>query len=173
MKTRDILILGGLVLLILGLTIAEKYAGRQRELRIAQDTAAERASWQQRMNNALDQRWQELSTQLRKTLDSMVTDVVSAGVPRDSLAAVILDSAFSGPPTQSANTSAARTTASTDTLARAVLRAYDEGVTALPADLTPYERRVAVNEVASIVRARFGLTPGQFDSLLKEGQAKR
>ncbi len=172
MKTRDILILLGLVLLILGLTIAEKYADRQRELRVAQDAATDRALWQQRMNNALDKRWEDLSSGLRKALDSMATDVVAGGVPRDSLAAVILDSTFAGPPAPKSSQSAARKPAPSDTLARAVLREYDKGITALPADLTAYERRVAVNEVVSMVRARFGLTPGQFDSLLKQGQAK-
>lgn len=179
MKTRDILILGGLVILILGLTIAEKYAERQREQRREAEAATERALWQERMNRALEQRWQELSSQLRRTLDSMASDVVAGGVSRESLAAIMLDSSFPGiaipadpviAPRQSADSSRA---VASDTLPRAVLREYDRGLLALPSDLTAYERRVAVNEVTAMVRARFGLSPARFDSLLRQADGRQ
>jgi hypothetical protein len=56
-----------------------------------------------------------------------------------------------------------------DSLAFEVAAAYEDGLTALPQDLNAYEKRIAANEVASLVRARFGLTPAAFDSLLLEG----
>jgi hypothetical protein len=167
LKTRDLLILSGLVILILGLTIAEKFAERRREQRREANMAVERALWQQRMNNALDARWQELSSQLRKTLDSMASDVVAGGVSRDSLAAIVLDSTFPGSPSLPGASVTARRLATSDTLPVAVLREYDRGLLALPSDLSAYERRIAINEVAGMVRARFGLSSGQFDSLLK------
>jgi hypothetical protein len=173
LKTRDILILAGLVVLILGLTIAEKYADRRREERREAQAVTERAMWQERMNKALEERRQELSLQLRHALDSMASDVVAGGVPRESLAAVLLDSTFPG--TESAATTVGAPSQSNkpfrpvgpDTLARSVLREYDKGLVALPSDLTAYERRVAVSEVTAMVRARFGLSQSRFDSLLK------
>ena len=178
MKTRDILILAGLVILILGLTIAEKYAERRREQRREEAAIAERAVWQERMNKALEDRWRELSSQLRRTLDSMATDAVAGGVPRDSLAAVVMDSSFPAMITSNSDPATGQTVARTsegpasDSLALVVLRAYDKGLVALPSDLTAYERRVAVNEVVSIVRARFGLSPSKFDSLLKAATSR-
>ena len=173
LKTRDIMILAGLVVLILGLTIAEKYAERQREGRREAQAVADRAMWQERMNKALEERWQELSLQLRHALDSMASDVVAGGVPRESLAAVLLDSTFPSAETPATTLGAASLSnkpsrpVGPDTLARSVLREYDKGLLALPSDLTAYERKVAVNEVTAMVRARFGLSPSRFDTLLK------
>jgi hypothetical protein len=178
-RTRDILILGGLVILILGLTIAEKYAERQRERRREVEAATERALWQERMNKAFEQRWQELSSQLRRTLDSMASDVVAGGVSRESLAAVVLDSFFpediasAGPISVAHQPGSASRTVAPDSLASAVLREYDKGLLALPLDLTAYERRVAINEVAAMVRARFGLSAARFDSLLRHADRRR
>ena len=173
MKARDIMILAGLITLILGLTIAEKYSERQREIQQREDAVAERAVWEQRITASLDKRWQDLSSQLRRSLDSMAGEVVAGGVPRESLASVIVDSAYSGVASargratvpgaaQSQNKSVPA-----DSLAHLVLREYEKGLAALPADLSVYERRVANNEVASLVRARYGLSTPRFDSLLK------
>lgn len=174
MKARDIMILAGLVILIFGLTVAEKYSERQREAQQRRDEAAERAAWEQSITKAFEGRWQDLSAQLRRNLDSMANDVVAGGVTRESLAAVVVDSPRPlGGGLVAAGERSARAAANsapsadTDSLASVVLREYEKGLAALPTDLTVYERRVANNEVASLIRARFGLSVPRFDSLLK------
>jgi hypothetical protein len=177
MKLRDILILLGLVVLVLVLTIAEEYAERRREARLDGERQAELQTWQEEVRSAFDARWSNLSAELRTTLDSMAQEIIAEGVSRESLAAMVVEP---NPPvtvaedvlrdsTESAKPASeppAPPAVTTDSLARAVAGAYEDGLAALPQDLSSYERRIATNEVASLVRARFGLTPARFDSLL-------
>ena len=74
--------------------------------------------------------------------------------------------AIPAPPESSSEVQATETVQAPDSLAVDVTEAYSEALDALPGDLTPYERRVATGEVATLIRVRFGLSPGQFRSML-------
>jgi hypothetical protein len=170
MRARDIVILGALVLLVLALTIVEKYGEHRREAQRQQEAAIERLQWQNRMGDMLDERWKDLSTGLRRSLDSLVRATVAGGVGEDSLAAIMAeipagDTTHAPFPAGSAVPAKASTPV-IDSAAYAVVRDYYKALAALPIDLNTYERRVAANEVASLVRAKFGLSVARFDSLL-------
>ncbi len=178
MKLRDILILAGLVCLVLGLTVAEQYAVRRRELRQEQDRAVELREWQGRIAAAFESRWTTLSSELHVTLDSIAQEVIATGVSQDSLAAVLVQTHSPDPmPAKSASAkgdqiSPKADSVSSDQLAREVLHEYEKALAVLPKDLNTYEKRIATNEVASLVRARFGLSASRFDFLLKQGAAQ-
>jgi hypothetical protein len=179
MKLRDIFILLGLVVLILALTIAEEYAERRREARLDSERQTELQTWQEQIRGAFDDRWTNLSAELRTTLDSMAQEIIAEGVSRESLAAMIVEPQGLALPEADVPQTAEETAdtlaekppppVTSDSLAFEVAAAYEDGLTALPQDLNAYEKRIAANEVASLVRARFGLTPAAFDSLLLEG----
>lgn len=178
MKLRDIVILVGLILLILVLTVAEQYAVRRRELRREQEQEAALREWQGRIAAAFENRWTTLSSGLHQTLDSIAQDVIAAGVSQDSLAAIMAQSQSTSPLAESVSTAAPQTPAPSDTmstqdLALQVLEEYEKALKALPNDLNAYEKRIATNEVASLVRARFGLSTGRFDQLLKQAASQR
>lgn len=174
MKARDILILAVLVVLILVLTIAEQYGERRQELRREQERLAQLEVWREKIGAAFESRWVDLSIDLRAALDSMAQEIIAGGVGEDSLAVVVVGSSDEAPkaakqPPASVTQKQADSVSETllaDSLARNVAREYEAALAALPKDLSAYEKRVATNEVASLVRARFGLTPARFDSLL-------
>jgi hypothetical protein len=172
MKLRDILILAGLILLILGLTIAEQYAVKRRDQRKEQEQEAAMREWQGRIAAAFESRWTTLSSGLHQTLDSIAQEVLAAGVTQDSLAAIMAQSQSANPMAESASTASPEPAAKPDTLstqdlANEVLQEYEKAIRALPRDLNAYEKRVATNEVAALVRAKFGLSASRFDQLLK------
>jgi hypothetical protein len=178
MKIRDILILMALVGLVLILTVAEKYAERRREARQEQEHAAELQRWQKRITVAFENRWATLSGGLRATLDSIAQEVVASGVSQDSLAAVLVQAQSGGTAhteavSEPASDAKTRTgSASAGPQAKDVMGEYEKALAALPRDLNAYEKRIATNEVASLVRARFGLSLSQFDAMLKEAAAR-
>ncbi len=173
MKLRDLLILISLVLLILALTVAEKYADRQRESRQLKHLVDEQLRWRRDAVRAFETRWDDLSVELRGTLDSMARTVLSTGVSPESLAVVVMDQPAtplpSKPVTKTKQEAAPKVppVARPDSLAAQVADAYETALGVLPADLNAYERRVATSEIASLLRARFGVTQVQFNSLLK------
>jgi len=178
MKLRDILVLAGLILLILVLTVAEQYAVRRRELRQEQEQEAKLREWQGRVAAAFESRWTTLSSGLHATLDSIAQDVIASGISHDSLAAIMAQPQTATPPAESASAATAQAapkpdTLSTQELAHEVFGEYEKALKALPRDLNAYEKRVATNEVASLIRAKFGLTADRFDRLLKQAAAKR
>lgn len=177
MKLRDILILVGLILIILGLTIAEQYAVRRRELRKEQEQEAALREWQGRIAAAFESRWTTLSSGLHQTLDSIAQELMATGVSQDSLAAIMAQSQSANPTAESASVvppkpAAKSDTLSTQDLAKDVLQEYEKALLALPQDLNAYEKRVATNEVASLVRAKFGLSASRFDQLLKKAASQ-
>jgi hypothetical protein len=177
MKLRDILILAGLIVLILGLTIAEQYAVRRRELRKEQEQEAALREWQGRMAAAFESRWTTLSSGLHQTLDSIAQEVLATGISHDSLVAIMAQPQSASPMAESASAAPQEPAAKSDTLstrdlAKEVLQEYEKALRALPHDLNAYEKRVATNEVASLVRAKFGLSASRFDQLLKTAAAQ-
>lgn len=174
MKLRDILVLAGLIGLVLVLTFAEQYAVRRRELRMQEEQAAVLREWQGRIAAAFESRWTTLSSGLHATLDSIAQEVIATGISQDSLAVVLVqpqgaDPAHAESSSVATNPAAAKPdTVSTAQLAVEVLQEYEKAMAALPKDLNAYEKRIATNEVASLVRARFGLSPSRFDRLLKQ-----
>ena len=180
MKVRDILILLGLIGLVLVLTVAEKYAERRRELREESERAEELRQWQGKIAAAFENRWTTLSGGLRAALDSIAQEVVASGVSQDSLAAVLDQSRGESvlPATSAAGAAVGKNpalpadSASLNQAASHVLDEYEKALAALPRDLNAYEKRIAHDEVASLVRARLGLSPERFDSLLKRATAQ-
>jgi len=177
MKLRDIMVLAGLILLILALTVGEQYAVRRRELRKEQEQAASLREWQGRVAAAFESRWTMLSSGLHTTLDSIAQEVIATGVSHDSLAAIMAQTQNANPmaesPAAAAGASAPKSdTTSTKDLAQDVLQEYEKALRALPRDLNAYEKRIATNEVASLVRAKFGLSANRFDHLLKQAASK-
>jgi len=180
MKVRDIVVLLGLIGLVLVLTVAEKYAERRRELRQESERAAELREWQGRIAAAFESRWTALSGDLRAALDSIAQEVIASGVSQDSLAAVLVQpqgesalfSTTGQTPAPGKDRAIATDSASLDQLAAGVLGEYEKALGALPKDLNAYEKRIAHNEVASLVRARLGLSTERFDSLLKRAAAQ-
>ncbi|MEW5874812.1 MAG: hypothetical protein AB1752_06480 [Candidatus Zixiibacteriota bacterium] len=165
MKARDILILIVLVLMVLGLTAIEKYSEHQRDARQREEIARQQRDWQARMTTQFESRWNDLSAGLRHALDSIATSVIDGGVTPESLAVVVVDSTpvtpiLSDPPV-------AKSKPMGDTLALQVAHEYKAALATLPGDLNAYESRIASGEVASLIRAKHGLTEIQFDSLLK------
>jgi len=166
MKARDILILIVLVLMVLGLTAIEKYSEHQRDARQREEIARQQRDWQARMTTQFESRWNELSSGLRHALDSIARSVIDGGVAPESLAVVVVDSTpvaavLSAPPV-------AKSRPLANALALQVAHEYKAALATLPEDLNAYESRIASGEVASLIRARHGLTEPQFDSLLKE-----
>ncbi len=178
MKLRDILILVGLIGLVLALTVAEQYAARRRELRKEEEQAAVLREWQGRVAAAFESRWTALSSELHATLDSIAQEVIATGISQDSLAAVLIQpQGTTSLPAESASVAGTHAspkpdTVSTAQLAAEVLQEYEKALAALPKDLSAYEKRIATNEVASLVRARFGLSASRFDQLLKQASYK-
>ncbi|MEW5702531.1 MAG: hypothetical protein AB1792_09915 [Candidatus Zixiibacteriota bacterium] len=171
MRARDILVLGLLVLLVVALTIVEKYGEHRRDDQRRQEAAIERLQWENRISDALDSRWKELSAGLRRSLDSLARATVAAGVNADSLVAVLGDTPVrdSAPATARGSVSSRAMIASRpDTLASTVAREYRAALASLPTDLNSYERRVAANEVGALIRAKFGLTVPGLDSVLSQ-----
>lgn len=168
MKARDILILIGLVLLILALTAIEKYSEAQKEERRRAEFAQEQREWLARMTRQFEARWADLSDGLRTTLDSIAEAVIAGGVSPESLAVVIVDSVPAPAPETTPQSPPPTPRARPDTFARQVANEYQAALAALPGDLNAYESRVASEEVASLIRARHGLTEPHFDSLLKD-----
>ncbi|GAB4323470.1 MAG: hypothetical protein Kow0074_15730 [Candidatus Zixiibacteriota bacterium] len=201
MRPRDILILVGLIVLILGLTVAEKFAQRNREERRQQELAIQLETRREQALEAFRDRWVDLSDSLRRTLDSMANEVMASGVSEESLAVMVVETppetvyveSEPEPEPQSqpaeivadlpdtnapaiedpVNEPDAKATAEAeeDALARRVASEYHEALRALPSDLNAYELRVATNEVASLIRARYNLAPERFDTLLKRASA--
>jgi hypothetical protein len=191
MRLRDILILAGLILLILGLTVAEKYAQRNREERRSQDMARALEARQEQALQSYRQRWDDLSEGLKFTLDSIAGELVTSGVPEESLAVLMAEpvtetvyvevpvtseSVREKPEEAPAQASDLPDTnalaveedpSEEDALAQRVAREYHEALRALPGDLNAYELRVATNEVATLLRARYNLDNDRFDHLLK------
>lgn len=178
MKLRDILILAGLICLVLALTVAEQYAARRRELRKEEEQAVVLREWQGRIAAAFESRWTTLSSGLHATLDSIAQEVVATGISQDSLVAVLAQpQGAASPAPESLATAGEKAatrpdTVSTAQLAAEVLHEYEKAMEALPKDLSAYEERIATNEVASLVRARFGLSASRFDLLLKQAATK-
>lgn len=197
MRLRDILILVGLVVLILGLTVAEKFAQRNREERRQQELAIQLETRREQALEAFRERWLDLSDSLRHTLDSMATAVMASGVSEESLAVMVVETppetvyvesepeptaeeAVADLPDTNApaiedsddgSDPEADAQAEEDALARRVASEYHEALRALPSDLNAYELRVATNEVASLLRARYNLAAERFDALLKRASA--
>lgn len=203
MRLRDILILIGLILVILGLTVAEKYAQRNREAQRQQEMAIELEMRREQSLEAFRQRWVGLSDSLRQMLDSMASEVMAAGVSEESLAVMVVEqppetvfvesepAPEPEPETEleehvadlpDTNAPAVEDTVSDldpeaeaqteeDALAMRVANEYHEALRALPSDLNAYELRVATNEVASLIRARYNLSSDRLDALLKRAAA--
>ena len=192
MRLRDILILAGLILLILGLTIAEKYAQRQREDQRAAEAARVASQRQEQIMTAFEERWHDLSEGVRATLDSLAKATMATGVSSESLATVVVET----PPEtiwvdrpvvdsvvvidekkpeeakeEVAETEPAKPAVDSekqlDSLALVIAKDYRAALKALPEDLNAYELRVATNEVASVLRAKYNLTTTKFDAMLK------
>ncbi len=199
MRLRDILILIGLILVILGFTVAEKYAQRNREEQRQQEMALELEMRREQALEAFRERWVGLSDSLRQMLDSMASEVMSAGVSEESLAVVVVEQPpetvyvesepdpnpepeedvadlpdTNAPAIEDTVSEAdveAEAQAEEDALVVRVANEYHEALRALPSDLNAYELRVATNEVASLIRARYNLSPDRLDSLLKRAAA--
>ncbi|MBD3297247.1 MAG: hypothetical protein GF341_01215 [candidate division Zixibacteria bacterium] len=201
MRLRDILILVGLIVVILGLTVAEKYAQRNREEQRQQEMALELEMRREQSLEAFRQRWVGLSDSLRLMLDSMASEVMSAGVSEESLAVMVVEQPpetvyveadpepepepvpeedvadlpdTNAPAIEDTVSEAdveAEAQAEEDALAVRVAGEYHEALRALPSDLNAYELRVATNEVASLIRARYNLSPDRLDALLKRAAA--
>ncbi|HUU44422.1 MAG TPA: hypothetical protein VM118_01710, partial [Acidobacteriota bacterium] len=71
MKARNILILSALVVVVIILTVAEKYRGYQQRVETEAAAAREREEWETRLNRMFDARWRDLSTEARNVLDSL------------------------------------------------------------------------------------------------------
>lgn len=180
MKGRSFLILAGLIAVVLALTVFEKYGDYRSRERDEYAAAAARLEWENRLNRMFDARWRQMSTEVRQVLDSLAEDLVAGGVDPEQFvqilteqppalpAEVMADSgdAIPSPPESSSEVQISEESTAPDSLAQDVTEAYGEALAALPGDLTAYERRVATGEVATLIRVRFGLSPGQFHSML-------
>lgn len=173
MKVRNVLVLAFLILIVIGFTVAEQYRRRQQQIETETAAARERSEWETRLNRMFDARWRGLSAEVRQVLDSLALSLL-ADVP----AASIIDSApavsepeieiatVAEPEPEAAETSAIDSQTVADSLAQQVAAAYESAIAALPADLSDYEHRVAIDEVAYLIRTRFALSGPALDSLL-------
>lgn len=186
MKGRGFLILAGLIAVVLALTVFEKYGDYRRREHEEQAVAGARREWESRLNRMFDARWRQMSTEVRRVLDSLAEDVVAGGVDPEEFVQILSDQPPALPaenladsvpvtPSPPASSSGEQTpeeaqapeeTQTPDPLALDVTHAYRDALKALPGDLTAYERRVATGEVATLIRVRFGLSPALFDSML-------
>jgi len=165
MKARDILILIVLVLMVLGLTAIEKYSEHQRDARQREEITRQQRDWQARMTTQFESRWNDLSSGLRHALDSIAKSVIDGGVTPESLAVVVVDSTPVTPILSAPQLAKSKPLG--DTLALQVAHEYKAALATLPGDLNAYESRIASGEVASLIRAKHGLSEARFDSLLK------
>lgn len=141
---------------------------------------------------AFEERWHDLSEGVRATLDSLAQATMAAGVPTESLATVVVEVppetlwvdrpavdtvVIEKPddPEESPEKVAEITPPKPkvdpqkqlDSLALVVAKDYRAALKALPEDLNAYEQRVATNEVASVLRAKYNLSTKKFDEMLK------
>ena len=166
MKARNILILSALVVVVIILTVAEKYRGYQQRVETEAAAAREREEWETRLNRMFDARWRDLSTEARNVLDSLARSLLAEAPATPAAGAAPTEIEPEATP-ETTQTSGGGLPLAVDSLPQQVVATYESALSALPADLSDYERRVAVDEVGFLVRTRFELSESVFDSLLQ------
>jgi hypothetical protein len=177
-KVGSVLILVVLIIVVIVLTVGEKYAERQQDQETEIAASTERLEWETRLNRMFDARWRDLSSRTRAVLDSLATATLTAGVSAESLLVAIealseqaaaRDTVSDSLPHPDRAVAKAEQEPQVADPPDSIMVAYRTALDALPDDLSSYERRIALDEVRYLIRARFGLSEARIDSLLISG----
>jgi hypothetical protein len=162
MKKRDVIIFALLVVLVIVFTAWEVANKREREAKIDSARRAERALLEKRLAE-YDLEMDSLTIEVLRIVDSLKTEAAAFEALALARQAELELQANRQPDTQVVTIEPR--SAPPDTLPNAVRAAYQRALDGLPADLTRYERKIAVKEVENTILARFDLTREEFISM--------
>lgn len=168
MKKRDMVIFIFLVVLVVIFTTWEVITKRQREAALENARRAEREQLESRLA-AYGLEMDSLSTSVLRIVDSLKTEAAAF----ESLAVTRLDTPRRPMITHDVEPISPdeETIPPPDAMQQAIQAEYEQALADLPADLTKYERKVAVKEVENTILAEFNLTIDEFEQMKKTWSA--